>query len=299
VHTKSRLVGAAAFQEIKGVLGFAGKGPSDYSDFIISDSEDRVQKSRIIESLLSSCKMAAKGFRYFYLQRIRSNSQTLELLKNGRHYNVTVSNGTVAPTLEMIFADEKLKKKSMKRNERVLKRLGKLTSNTYDRADDILPLLDNLFKQHIQRWSKTNYPSLFLEESNRIFYNRLTEYLDTSGWLRFTTLVLDDHKIANHFGFHYAGSYIWYKPSFDIAYSKFSPGEVLLKHLIKEAISENAKELDFTIGGEKFKYRFASKIREVVNVHVTDSLLRFYAKRTKHCFSRSMKKAYSTIAPTQ
>ena len=69
----------------------------------------------------------------------------------------------------------------------------------------------------------------------------------------------DGRPIAFHFGFSFAGNYLWYKPSFEIALARKSPGEVLLRQLLLAAVQENAYVFDFGLGDEAFKHRFASR----------------------------------------
>ena len=190
--------------------------------------------------------------------------------------------------MDMIAADQALRKKSLNRHERGLERRGKLTAETYTTADEIRPALDSFFEQHVQRWTDTESPSLFLDGTNRDFYRRVVEYLDQTNILRFTRVALDGKMVAAHFGFYYADRYTWYKPTFDPSLKKLSPGEVLIKKLIERAKIDEAREFDFTIGNEKFKHRFATNIRNVVTVHVTDSFFSALTRRTgiwvRKCF---------------
>jgi CelD/BcsL family acetyltransferase involved in cellulose biosynthesis len=86
-----------------------------------------------------------------------------------------------------------------------------------------------------------------------------------AGWLRFTRLDWGDRPIAFHFGFCFAGRYLWYKPSFDIGLARMSPGEALLRRLLLAAAGEGAREFDFGLGDEPFKRRFADQCRTVRN----------------------------------
>jgi CelD/BcsL family acetyltransferase involved in cellulose biosynthesis len=61
----------------------------------------------------------------------------------------------------------------------------------------------------------------------------------------------------------FAGSFLWYKPSFQISLARRSPGEVLLRQLLLTAYAEGAATFDFGIGDEPFKYRFASTVPHV------------------------------------
>ena len=79
---------------------------------------------------------------------------------------------------------------------------------------------------------------------------------------------LDGQPIAFHYGFNYAGSLIWYKPTFDVAQAKHSPGLVMLDHLIGYALDHRLRELDFTLGDEAFKRRFTNHVRQNVSVQI-------------------------------
>ena len=58
----------------------------------------------------------------------------------------------------------------------------------------------------------------------------------------------------------------WYKPSFDPAFARRSPGEVLLRALIEQAHVEGATYFDFGLGDEAFKARFATERRPLLTV---------------------------------
>jgi CelD/BcsL family acetyltransferase involved in cellulose biosynthesis len=78
----------------------------------------------------------------------------------------------------------------------------------------------------------------------------------------------DGAPLAFHFGFDYAGSVIWYKPSFEIRHAARSPGLLLIRNMIQDALERKRHELDFTIGDEQFKDRFANAERVNLNVAI-------------------------------
>ena len=124
---------------------------------------------------------------------------------------------------------------------------------------EILPWLESFFAQHERRWRETDSPSLFAQPAQRDFYRRLAACADAAGWLRFTVLLADSSPVAFHFGFAHQGSFLWYKPSFDVALARRSPGEVLLRQLILAAQAEGMQNFDFGLGDETFKRRFADQ----------------------------------------
>ena len=107
-----------------------------------------------------------------------------------------------------------------------------------------------------------------MDDRNRRFYRKLTQALDGSGWLLFSSIELNDQPVAFHYGFDYNGAVIWYKPSFDPAMSALSPGNVMVRHLIDYAISHRRRELDFTVGDEAFKQRFTNLTRRTLHLKV-------------------------------
>ena len=161
------------------------------------------------------------------------------------------------------IADASVNKKSLRRHERFFERSGGVKVTELCRSEEILPHLDEFFAQHIARWASTPFPSLFLDERHRRFYQRLTTVASAAGWLRFTRVVWQGQTIAMHYGFSHAGTFLWYKPAFAIDLARHSPGEVLLRRLLLSAIEEGAATFDFGIGDEPFKHRFATSVPTV------------------------------------
>ncbi len=289
-----KLIGAAAFQENRGVITFVGNERSDYLDFVLPVDLDSRSASEVVQALLAVAQQATPGFRCFVLRRIPVENGTPTRLETGSRYFATLLDTIIAPSMDMSAADEKLRKKSLRRHERILDRLGELTTRTFTRADEILPRLDEFFDQHARRWQATPYPSLFLDPVNREFYQQVTRNLDSTTWLRFTEMRLDQRLVAAHFGFFHAGRFIWYKPSFEPELARYSPGEVLLKRLIECAQSDGASEFDFTIGDESFKRRFATKIREVAEFHITDSRVRATSQRIRQHLRHRIRRTLDT-----
>ena len=291
IRYRGRLAAAAAFQITDGIVQFAGAGPSDYSDFVISALTTEQQRSDFTTRLLYLIKSQVAGFRYFKLGRLQPNSATLQAISPASNLYPTPIGRVVAPFMDMSFVDDRLRKKSLRRHERGLERHGRVDCETASTTEDVLPQLDAFFfDQHVRRWESSGVESLFRNESNREFYRCVTRRLGSTGQLRFTTIRLDGEPIAAHFGFFQAKRFIWYKPTFEPALSKLSPGEVLIKRLLEQAKREEAIEFDFTIGSEPFKFRFASGVREVVYLHITDSRLTAFARRGRALAGRTVRK---------
>jgi hypothetical protein len=100
--------------------------------------------------------------------------------------------------------------------------------------------------------------SLFEEARSRRFFERVCAPLLESNILRFSILRWRDETLAYHLGFLYDGVYTWYLPSFNVDFSRYSPGEVLLRKLLEDALESRVREFDFTLGDSPHKERFAN-----------------------------------------
>jgi CelD/BcsL family acetyltransferase involved in cellulose biosynthesis len=250
---------APLFSE-EGMVFFVGSGGSDYLDFIGDIGEPTA-----LEALLAAARDATPGFVGFRFYHVPDASRTgARLQAAARRLGLVCydEGDLLAPALDLARDPAAglaaAGKKSLLRHERALARSGCLEVRHLREPDAVRPHLPAFFEQHVARWAATPYPSLFLDPLRRRFYERLVDRAAEGGWLRFTSVTWNDRPIAFHFGSCYRGSYLWYKPSFDIALARSSPGEVLLRQLLLAAIDEGAHTFDFGLGDEPFKRRFAT-----------------------------------------
>jgi CelD/BcsL family acetyltransferase involved in cellulose biosynthesis len=251
------------------VLEFIGTRSSDYCDFIIEPDSPQV-----LRHLWQWLVEHRPGWDIMYLSNIREPSHTLHMLPDffDQHRCPTISRFMIeAPT--RLFgnheADQKLvKKKSLKRHQNYFRQRGALEFKRVECVDTINHYLDSFFQQHIDRWGETETPSMFLDVRQQHFYREMVRELAPTGWLFFSVVLFDEEPLAFHLGFDYNQHIIWYKPTFNTAYARNSPGEVLIKYLLEYALEHNAVEFDFTVGEESFKYRFANHVRSVFTLRV-------------------------------
>ena len=259
-------VALAPFFAEDGFVYFVGSGGSDYLDFLGDISGEGV-----MDALLATAIEETTAFRSLVLYHVPEYSETgARLHESAIRLRLSLDDeaGMIAPALDLKSdaAHAAPQKRSLLRHEKFFRREGGLEVLHFSSAEDIAPRLEGLFSQHIHRWSGTPFPSLFLDETQKRFYQRLTTLGSAAGWLRFTELRWKQMPIAFHFGSSYAGTYLWYKPSFNIALARHSPGEVLIRQLLLAAIEEGVHTFDFGLGDEAFKQRFATQTTRVRNI---------------------------------
>jgi CelD/BcsL family acetyltransferase involved in cellulose biosynthesis len=252
------VVAVAPFLLDAGEVSFLGAFSADRIDFV-----GDVSSTEVLDALLGAA-MATPGFESVRLNGLGDDSPTVERLRAaaGRlGLALAEELDQPSPTLSREGFQDASTRKSLLRHERGFARSGSLEVRHLGGAELVEAELEEFFEQHVARWAETPYPSLFTDPAQRRFYERLAA--TGAEWLRFTRVEWDGRPIAFHFGFSFAGSYLWYKPSFAIELARRSPGEVLLRHLFLAAWDEGADTFDFGLGDEPFKLRFATAVPHV------------------------------------
>jgi CelD/BcsL family acetyltransferase involved in cellulose biosynthesis len=260
-----RAVALAPFFVDGGMIFFVGSGGSDYLDFIGDVSDPAV-----LDGLLGTARDLARDCVGMRLYHVPDRSRTGRLLADSARrfgWECFEEGSLPAPALtsehDPAALPQAAVKQSLVRHERWFAREGKLEIEHASDPAAVLPHLDAFFEQHVARWAATPHPSLFHDPAQRRFYRLLTTAGAEAGWLRFTQVRWNGAPVAFHFGFCYRGSFLWYKPTYDVALARRSPGEVLLRNLLLQAAREGAHTFDFGLGDEAFKHRFATRINTV------------------------------------
>ena len=171
------------------------------------------------------------------------------------------------------------RKESIRRHDKKLHKVGQVQLRHLESRAEILEHFPTFIAQHITRRALAGDRSLLLSPAAVEFYRGLVEGLDPRSDLRFAVLQAGDIPLAYHLGFEVAGKFIWYKPTFDINYWDWSPGEVLIGRLLEYASGRAVAEFDFTLGDESFKYRFANVVRRLYTLKLYPPGARGHVRR--------------------
>jgi CelD/BcsL family acetyltransferase involved in cellulose biosynthesis len=246
-----------------GLLTFIGYPQNDYAGFIINpnfaDAYDEIAE------YLSSNK---KKWRKIILDQFAEDNTQIEyFIKSLQKYSIPFRIEPSDSCPAMIIEDREVARKMYyKRNITSyinwFNKEGEFRYNIYTDINNALEHLNDLFVQHINRWDGTSTPSYFHDEKMKEFYRKFVSYMHPKGWLQFSSLTFNDKYLALYISFEYGHKLILYKTSFNLDYSKKSPGQVILRYLLDYALERNFKALDFARGDEGYKDRFANAIRK-------------------------------------
>jgi CelD/BcsL family acetyltransferase involved in cellulose biosynthesis len=291
VHGDRRPVGVLPLMKKGRTIEFLAACDSDYNDLLC----ERGLAAAVLEMALDFLLRSSLKWKSIVLEKIPAHSKVFRSIGSlspvlQKHVQVVFRCPSPAVVVDQNKGtlDAVMGKEQLVRYQRKLQKLGSVRFRHLETREEAREHLARFFHQHVARWAMAHERSQFLQPEVRAFYEGLVEELDPRQQLRFGVLELNSQPIAYHFGFQHNGTLIWYKPAFDVNYWDFCPGDVLLRGLFQHVKEGALNELDFTIGDEPFKYRFANRVRQNYIIYVErqpdwiDSRVRSVGRRMQH-----------------
>jgi CelD/BcsL family acetyltransferase involved in cellulose biosynthesis len=166
-----------------------------------------------------------------------------------------------------VFEKENLSANRRQQVRRYQRRLekdfpGQVEYSQITDAAQIAPALDALIENNRRKWDGKEGISSFEDPRFRSFHHAIAAQAFKRGWLRFFNLKVRGKVISSRYCFFYKDVYIDYQLSFDKDWSNYHPGELMLAYVLKEAIREGARELDFLPGVYRWKQSWATGSRQ-------------------------------------
>jgi len=280
-HEEGKLVGIAPLfiaehEDKKQLLLLGSIEISDYLDFICrSDDTERFCRellSYIKENFIETGRIAGVD-----LYNIVEDSPTLKALEEA------------AKAADIEFEDKKLQhspyiplpgdwetylqsldKKQRHEIRRKMRRAGEgqealevyITTEAGRLEDDMEDFLELMAQDEV----KEDFLSPLMREQMK----SIMRCAFTEGCLQLAFLVIGGNKVAAYMSFDFLNRIWVYNSGLDRRYMAYSPGWVLLGHLLQMAIERGKEEFDFMRGDEAYKYKFGA-----VDRHIMRATLRF------------------------
>ena len=280
------------------IIEFLGMGSSDYCDFIASREDKPLVLQEVMQALLRR-RDRWDRIRLRYLPEHSSTAALLSEMELPAGVEFHAEEEAVCPALSIEtsppFAIACTKKKSLVRHTRYFERLSPIEFRHVLDLDEIVDLLPEFMEQHRDRRFMAGDRSLFDDPRHKRFYERMAKELLETGWLRFTMLRWQGEALAFHLGFVFNRVFTWYKPTFNVDYARYSPGEVLLKKLLEDCLDADLREFDFTVGNEDFKDRFANVKRANLRVEIAQSRRLSFSSQVRRKVQRQVKENHPLL----
>ena len=162
-----------------------------------------------------------------------------------------------------------IKKKLFNDSKRQWKKLAEIGSLKIERAtnkSEIKSFIDCLdqFKND-RAYNSLIAKNIFSKRGMKKFICDISEQFLKTNNLSLIVLKMSNLVLAVHLAFFHNNQYLYYLPSFNSEYKKYSPGRLLLEKSIEYAIDRKYKKFDFLNGDEAYKYNYSNNVTEIYN----------------------------------
>lgn len=266
-----RVDGIAPLAIKRGPLGrrlqFLGHPGSDYSDFIMAGDDTEVL-DRLLVPLLRGGRwdLAALGGVSGDAPHFPALAARWESLQPNARCCGTVPAPYLAIQGSWDLYCRGLRKKLVADTHRQFRRLQEIGAPDFGHCEGshgIASLVDEMVRLKRARYRATGARDIFTDGRIAAFYQDVADKLLLRGWLDLSYLRLNDTLLAIHFGFIYGSRFFYYMPSFRQDYARYSPGRLLVHHLVKRAFETGLREFDFLTGDDREKYEWTGASRTV------------------------------------
>jgi len=165
-----------------------------------------------------------------------------------------------------------LRRKSKRRQFAAMEGIAPVKLDHLRSPAQIIPSLPDFARMHVARCLSTGRMSNLISSERRAFLRELAELLSRADWITLSRLAVGDVVVAWNYGFHFAGTWFWYQPTFDVGWQQHSPGFYLLTRIVEQACSdETVKAVDLGLGAEPYKDRLANGFQDTRYLTATAS----------------------------
>jgi CelD/BcsL family acetyltransferase involved in cellulose biosynthesis len=139
---------------------------------------------------------------------------------------------------------------------------------------EVADTLPAFFAMHVATFAGTGRSSQFESARDRTFFAQLVAHPDHARVLHLDVLTAGGKPAAMHLGFEQGGVLYYYKPTFELALAKASPGRILLSHMFVRAEADGLDRVDLLKGTEAYKTEWASDTRPTISSRLVRPSLR-------------------------
>lgn len=282
-----------------GLLTFLGSGPRDYSlaDYqrVLTPAD---REPEAIEAFADWLEAEQLPWHVASFHPIASAQQAdlIEHEANDRGWHVRRRSGGTSYVIDLPSTWEAYLeslpanlRQQLPRQFRKLEREHEATWRRVATIDELSAALDDLRRLHGARWRARGEPGLL---DGRVFrmVRQLATALLPAGHLDLVRLYIDGAVRAAILNFRYGETVLFYLSGFDPGqeWSKYSLGNLIIAHSIREATESGARRFDLLRGDEAYKPRFGGRPQVTERVVIYRSPAAYVAYRLLAKLDRAM-----------
>jgi len=244
---------------------FLGAGEADYHD-LIGDGHD----PEVVAAILTAAAERTPDFEGFKLHFVPERSRTgvaLEAAAERLGLDACVMREMVSVVVDVAADPEGLRRavsRSMRKREGWFTKQGEIVPLRLTTAAEVRPYLPEFFELHVERFRSLGEESVYEREESREFLRRWIEASAARGWLRALRLEWCGRLLGMEFSWRHDGVQHcghWVFPP-DLA--RRSPGQVLLRHSVLDAIDAGVSVYDQGLGDQDYKFRLPNRTENCI-----------------------------------
>ncbi len=165
------------------------------------------------------------------------------------------------------FVSQKRGKKwisTERRKQRRLEEQGHLSFGVAVTNTEINLFLDTMISQKSQSYRTLGVRNIFEQTGYIDFFKHMSNHHIRDSFVHLSALRLGDQIIATHWGLVYKKRFYHLLPSYSHdEYTRFSPGNILLRKLFEWCMQNGIEVYDFTVGDESYKLLWSDAVLEL------------------------------------
>jgi CelD/BcsL family acetyltransferase involved in cellulose biosynthesis len=245
------------------ILEWAANSYSDYCDILVHPACPNEELGHLWKKL-----SASRGYDLIFLNRLLPDSAMQTLLLASRYPGISLYanrrqevsyrvSGDWRDGASWLADQPKKVRQEFRRHQRILAESGALCFRLVGPNEDIDQILERVAELKRANLAATNRSSELFDEGSSTLL-AVGRALAQVGMLRLFVLECDGIAIAVSINFVFADTMMAYVTTYDPAFSRGSPGDVLMMEYIQWCFDNGYRTIDFLCGGERFKRKFAT-----------------------------------------
>ncbi len=251
-------------------LSFIGYGFTDRSDFVISPEGSGESREQVVRALFDRIFQDRSLWDEVLLTQLTDASPNFESVKKeterGGHETET-EKLIACPYMEM-GGDFEAYYKGLGKNLKhdVAKKSRRLAEQGLEPDFEVVTRVDESVLRELQelnrkRFEATGHRSFFLREDRYAFLQDLATAFSERGWWLLFLFRVKGRLVAYRLCFAYNGTVYDWNTSYDVEYSQYSLGKILLKPVLQYCFEKGYRKFDFMAGDEDYKLKWTDRIR--------------------------------------
>jgi len=247
------------------ILTWSGGGLADFQGPIIGDSGRNLSAEKFADIWRVIKKQAGTHDLVFFrnqpekIGEYRNPFLTLGGISTGKHYRAEFYSGHN-------YYEESVSKRvrqDTRRQQKRIAHLGNIKFQVLKTQEQRCRIVDWLITQKSIQYRRTRAHNIFKNKGYSKFLHTIAIPDNNKDYICIAGLYVNEELVAAHLGAEWQGRFYYLMPSYDRKWEKYSPGKILLSHLVQSAQSDGLDVFDFTVGSEGYKKEWSNHESEI------------------------------------